>query len=178
MTADTLCAQFSVHRGGEKYLYYCRRNNAATYGCRRLKPAASLRKIIPSCGFTVERISGEDFVERGVSIFPISASCFPVWRIRDHQDLPPHSDSTPSEVAVLSPLHSFIYRPRRRSSCSNSAAICYQQPGLGTFHSHRGFGRRSVRQIILPFNKNKHGMMGGCSRARLLMEVCFFFFFF
>lgn len=114
--------------------------------------------------------------KRRVPSFQLVHPVFMPGRIRGHQALPPHSDSTPSEVAVLSPRHSFIYRPRRWSSCSNSAAICDQQPGLGSFHAHRGFGGRSVRQIILLFNKNKHGMMGACSGARFLMKVFFVFF--
>lgn len=60
-------------------------------------------------------------------------------QIRPHLRLPSYRPFTVSSTA--STAVQLLY----------SAAICDQQPGLGTFHSHRGFGRRRVRQIILLF---------------------------
>lgn len=158
----TLCVHSSQYIEGLKNtLYYCRRNNAATYGCRRLKPAASLRKIIPSYGFTVERLKGRRHGKRRVSSFQIEqerlmvkcTSCFHGREDSGSPGPPAALRFDPIWGCRLIAPSQFHLQPWRRSSCTNSAAICDQQPGLGTIHSHRGFGRRRVRQIILLFNK-------------------------
>lgn len=104
--------------GVKNTLYYCRRNNAATYGCRRLKPGANLREKSFRRNDLRRRLHGKRRVPSFQRVHPV----FMPWRIQAPQ--------IQAHLRFLSGLHRFIYRPRRRSGCSDSAAICDQQPGL------------------------------------------------